>query len=313
MVAFIGEAAIDRISEYLDINAAVAAAYIAAAAGDVFSAPVLRVSSDHGGGNFKFAATEELVGGKLGTYWPANGRIGLENHAATTLLLDPRTGYLQAVISARKLNRIRTAAGNAVAVKALSREDASVLAVIGGGGQAPYEAEAIAGVRRIKTVFIGLRDPAKGSVVADRLSKSIPDVKICGIEEAVRAADIVTTATPSREPIVRAEWVKSGTHISAMGADMVGKQELSPALFDRAELFTDLESQSRVIGEFQHANANRHLIHIGDVISGKAPGRENSQQITIFDSSGLAVQDLFAARSALALARQHGLTIELDQ
>jgi ornithine cyclodeaminase len=124
---------------------------------------------------------------------------------------------------------------------------------------------------------------------------------VANAENACARADIVITVTPSRAPLFEAEWIRPGTHVAAMGADGAGKQELPPALFERASLFCDLPSQSVVIGEFQHFNGDRdRIVQIGAVLGKQAPGRTSDDEITIFDSSGIALQDLYVARHLIA-------------
>ena len=119
-------------------------------------------------------------------------------------------------------------------------------------------------------------------------------------ESACRQADVIVTATSSTAPLFEAGWVRPGTHIASMGSDAAGKQELPPQLLERASLFCDLPEQYRVIGEFQHAPQEATATAIGHVLSGAHPGRRSPAEITIFDSSGLSLQDLYVARHLLA-------------
>ena len=127
------------------------------------------------------------------------------------------------------------------------------------------------------------------------------DAEAAGAEEACAAADIIVTATPARAPLFEADWVRPGTHVASMGSDARGKQELPPDLFRRAALFCDLAEQARSIGEFQHADSDAVLTPLGEVLSGRHPGRGSDEAITIFDSSGLSLQDLTIARHLLAV------------
>lgn len=121
--------------------------------------------------------------------------------------------------------------------------------------------------------------------------------RIVSAETACRAADIIVTATTA--PLFESSWVKPGTHVSSMGSDATGKQELPPDLLSWARLYCDLPEQSRRIGEFQHAAPDTPVFAIGAVLTGEAPGRANEDDITVFDSSGLAIQDLYVAREPL--------------
>ena len=250
------------------------------------------------------------VGFKCGTYWAGNNDKGLPAHGSTILLLDPETGFPEALVSASYLNGYRTAAANAVAVSSLARPDAEVLGVIGAGQQAEQEIRAVAEVRALSLIKISTRSEARASWIDGRLQDLNIAIRFTSMEEAVRDSDIVVTVTPSQSPLVRDEWVGDGTHISAMGADDVGKHELDTALVKRASLFADYPEQSIVIGEFQHAykdgliNSADEICALGLVTLGKSPGRNSDNQITVFDSSGIAIQDLMAADAVFDAAKE---------
>jgi ornithine cyclodeaminase/alanine dehydrogenase-like protein (mu-crystallin family) len=136
------------------------------------------------------------------------------------------------------------------------------------------------------------------------------EARAVSAEQAVRAADIVVTATPSREPLFDEAWVKPGTHVVSMGSDAPGKRELPSDLFPRARLFCDLLSQSVQIGEFQHVRdaidaGALTVTPIGDVIEGRAPGRSSDEEITVFDSSGISLQDLYMAEALIRAKASH--------
>ena len=248
---------------------------------------------------------------KIGSYWPGNDAHGLSNHGSTVVLLHPDTGRVAAVVEAAAGNAFRTAAADALAVQTLAREDSRVLAVVGTGHQALYETRAAVRVRDFDTVLVAGRRPQAAQTRADELRELLAAsgtgssgtgdlvVEATGIEDAVRRADVVVTATNAKEPVIRAEWVRPGTHISAMGADGSGKQELDPDLYEAA-LFCDLPDQSRAIGEFSHAPDSADITALGSVLTGEAPGRSDDRQITVFDSSGFALQDLAFAQAILA-------------
>lgn len=264
--------------------------------------------------NIKFSSSSEprLVGFKAGTFWPNNAQVGLPNHNATTVLLDDKTGAARAIVSAGYLNRFRTAAADAVATNALARPDSSTLAIVGTGGQAAFEVRAIVRVRPIRRVLIGARSKERGRALAAQLADLDLDVQVCGISEAAHDADIIVTATNAREVLVARADIRPGAHCSAMGADAKGKQEFQVAAVAAARVFADAPEQAVAIGELQHAFAAGELpmseiTGIGDVLTGRKPGRRNSEEITFFDSSGLAVQDLFAAKAVLDVALERGL------
>lgn len=250
----------------------------------------------------KSAAGPGLAGLKVGAYFPTNDARGLPRHASTILLIDQDSGRIAAAIEGSVVNCYRTAAADAVATDALARPDAEVLTIFGTGHQAGYEVEAIGRIRKLRKVLVAGRDPVRAEAFSAKLrSKGIP-AEITDAETAVRKADILVTATTATAPLFPADWVRPGTHISSMGSDAPGKQELPPELFTRARLFCDLPEQSAHIGEFQHAGDATAAMAIGAVMSGTTTGRTNAQEITIFDSSGLSLQDLFIGKAILQAA-----------
>jgi len=260
----------------------------------------------------------ELVGFKCGTYWAGNFQKGMPGHGSTVLLLDPETGFPQVLVNASYLNGFRTAAGNAIAVSTLARSDAAVLGVIGAGHQAEHEIRAVAEVRALSLIKISTRSETRRSWIADRLQDVDIDIRFTSAEDAVRGSDIVTTVTPSESPLVRDEWIGEGTHISAMGADDKGKHELDMAILKRASLFADYPQQSVIIGEFQHAyhdgliNSVDDICALGSVTLGKSPGRISDTEITVFDSSGIAIQDLGVAGAIFEAAQKMGQVQHID-
>jgi ornithine cyclodeaminase len=212
---------------------------------------------------------------------------------------------VHAVIESGVVNAYRTAAADAVATNQLARKDSKTLAAFGAGNQAGYDCMAIARIRNIEKVLVVNADAARAERFAQRLAAHGLKVERASAQEACARADIIVTATPAKAPLFEADWIRPGTHISCMGADGVGKQELPTGLYARSQLFCDLATQSVVIGEFQHAAAliqagTATLTQIGAVLSGQALGRQDDQAITIFDSSGIALQDLYIAERLLS-------------
>lgn len=255
-------------------------------------------SASRGGGHAR------LSGAKIGFYWPGNVNFGLARHNSCILIFDETRGGIAAVIEAGGVNGLRTAAADAVAAAWLSRADSHTLAVFGAGAQARYEVEALRRVRDIDRVLIVNRDMQKARDWCDQLSETGVDASPACAEQACRLADIIITVTGAREPLFDADWVRPGTHVASMGSDAAGKQELPPPLLRRGRLFSDLPSQSVRIGEFQSMSAEIEsgsvaLTAIGSVISGTLPGRCSNDDLTIFDSSGIALQDLFIGEQIL--------------
>lgn len=285
------------IDEELALRAA-REAFVASTTGTAFPVVIGHASANRF--TLKSGSAGELVGVKVGSYWPGN--VEIPRHNSTIVLLSPETGRLAAVVEAGTANAYRTAAADALAVDTLARPDARTLTVIGTGNQARYEVRAVTRVRPIdKVLIVGRRpDAVRESARAVTDYTGLP-AEPAEAQAAVTAADIVVTATTSRGPLFDAAWITAGTHISAMGADGPGKQELPPELYDRARLFCDLPGQSRSIGEFQHAGP-AELTALGAVLTGVAEGRRSPDDITVFDSSGFALQDLTLAA---ALLRRH--------
>ncbi|MBE2170392.1 ornithine cyclodeaminase family protein [Acinetobacter oleivorans] len=250
----------------------------------------------------KSSATEHLAGLKVGSFWEDNPKNGLPRHNALILLFNQSNGKMAAAIEAGKVNAFRTAASNAVATNILARKDSKVLAILGTGNQAKYECEALARIRNFEQILIVGRDSSKAEQMADALKPLGIQLNITSAKEACEQADVIVTATSSHTPLFKAEWVKAGTHISSMGSDKQGKQELPPELFSHCDLFCDLDVQSKLIGEFQHAPESATLINIGDVLLANAQGRQSQEQITIYDSSGLSIQDLYIAQKILEIS-----------
>ncbi len=262
--------------------------------------------------------TQALVGVKVGSYWPQNRARGLPNHGSTTWFLDDDTGLPRALVAASYLNGLRTAAADGVAVKRLARPDAQVLGVLGAGNQAWYEVQAICEVRPIRRVNVWSPDGPEAEDFVRRLRDELHiEAAAPGQEATVREADVLVTITPSRQALFPAGWVRPGTHVSAMGADASGKQELDVALVAAARRYADDIAQSLSMGEFEAA-AKAGLIDaggvrtLGAVLLDPALGRSDPRQITVFDSSGIAMQDLAIAAFALERAQQAGLVTEVD-
>lgn len=280
---------------------AVRAALIAACDPGAASFPVVlgHASDPRNRFTIKSAADASFTGLKVGSYFPTNDAASLPRHNSIILLFDQERGRIGAIVEGGTLNAYRTAAADAVATDSLARQDARVLALFGTGHQAEYEAQAVARVRRLDRVLVVGRSPDRTETLVARLRAQGLAAEASGAEDACRAADIIVTATTATTPLFREEWVRPGTHVSSMGSDATGKQELPPGLLSRARLFCDLPEQSRRIGEFQHAAPEADLKAIGRVLTGEEPGRRSAQEITVFDSSGLSLQDLYMAQAVI--------------
>jgi ornithine cyclodeaminase len=288
------------------------------------AAEVFQVAQGHGtnaatrfGVKAGLIQENRLIGMKVGSYWTTNRSMGFPNHGSTTLFLDDETGFIQALVSSSYLTALRTAAADAVAVRHLAKPAASSLGIVGTGHQAWFDLLAIRCVRSIRQVLVWNRSHAAAESFAERAQTELGmNAKSVELEDLVRHSDVIATATAAKGPLIQRSWVSAGVHISAMGADGPGKQELSIDLVRDAYLFADIVAQSQTIGEFQslaHAKllSPGQIRTLGSVIAGKSPGRFSDNEITIFDSSGIALQDLAIGALALKRAIDTGLVKEV--
>jgi len=245
-----------------------------------------------------------IAGVKIVNVHPGNRDVGLPTVMALTLILDPATGQPTAILNATRLTDMRTGAAGAVAAKYLAPKKECVLGVIGTGRQAEAQALATAQVISLTNVRVWGRNPAHAEAFATRLAPL--DAKSVSIEQACDC-DVLVTTTPSRAPIVKNEWIHEGTHINAIGADAPGKEELDPTILHRARVFVDDPAQAFHSGEI-NVPINKGLYKpcmiagtLGEVVIGRRK-RENPDEITVFDSTGLAIQDLAIASIAIRQA-----------
>ena len=218
--------------------AAITRALIAAASpsSSIFPVVLGHASDPQNRFTIKSGADADLAGVKIGSYFPTNDRLGLPRHDSIILLFDQSKGKIGAIVEAGKLNAYRTAAADAVATDILASKDASTVALFGTGHQAGYEASALSRIRPLKKILVVGRDAARtGPFVEHLQSKGLP-AEISRAEQACAEADVIVTATAATAPLFHAEWVRAGTHISSMGSDAAGKQELPPDLFHEASI-----------------------------------------------------------------------------
>ncbi len=235
---------------------------------------------------------------------PDNPQKGLLTVMATILLNDPKTGELLCIMNGTAITDERTGAAGGVAAKYLARKDSSVIGIIGSGHQAWTQMLAYNVVfgNKIKLVKVYSRHQAHAEEFAKTIKEKMGyDTRACTNAEEAADADIIATVTPARSPVLKAEWVKPGTHINAIGADAPGKQELETALTLKSKIFVDSIEQASHSGEInvpwsQGLLSKEKLAGtLGEVITGKKPGRTNDKEITVFDSTGLAIQDAAVA------------------
>ena len=246
-----------------------------------------------------------------------NPAKGLPSTSGLMVVHSADTGFVQAVLLDNGLlTDIRTAAAGGVAAKALSRSDSKVLGIVGTGLQARMQAEAVCKVRQIEEIRVWGRDPDKAAqCVKDIISRTSVDAKIAdSLAGMVRNSDIVVTTTPTRKPLITAEMLHPGLHITAMGSDSEHKNEIAPEAVAEADLFVcDRHEQSLRQGELHHAVGSGIIpddvvpVELGQVLIGQHPGRSETDMITICDLTGTGVQDTAIALHALKVAKSKRL------
>ncbi len=256
------------------------------------------------------------LGVKAGGYFPGNADKGMINHQSSVFLFDPETGSPQAMVGGNLLTALRTAAASALSIDRLARKDARTLGIVGAGHQAGFQLRAAARTRRFERVIAWNLHPdmlPKLGAVAAELGLPFEAVDL----PRMREADVIITITSSPAASLMAAHVSPGTHLACMGTDTKGKQEVDPALVAAARVFTDEVAQSITIGEAQHAVAAGTLdasaiTPLGDVLIGRDPRPPlRAEEITLFDGTGVGLQDLAVAAVAVTRARERGLGIEV--
>ncbi len=268
-------------------------------------------------GLMHYMAASDSAGGYLGlkiyTVSPSGARFLVP-------LFSGHSGELLALIEANYLGQMRTGAASGVATRVLARADARVAAMIGTGLQARTQLEAVALARKLEFVRAYGRDAERREIFARDMTARIgaPVMPVVTAEEAVRGADIVITCTTSTTPVVDARWLERGVHINAAGVNFANKREIDSETVRRADLIAaDSVEQSKIEAgdlilafgdELQRWNSVREL---SDIISGKVAGRTNAEQITLFKSNGIAIEDIVVGGRVYELARERGMGREV--
>ncbi len=245
---------------------------------------------------------------------PGNPARGLDTHQGTVTLFDGETGQPRAILDASAVTAVRTAAVSAVATRLLAREDARVLAILGAGVQGRAHLNALPPARAFDEVRVYSPSVEHAQALADGRAKVAPSA-----EEAVRGADVVVLATTSREPVISRDWLAPGVHVNAIGASVPSARELDVETVAACALYCDSrESLRNEAGEYrlaleQGAIAGEDHVRgeLGEVLAGMAPGRTGPEELTVFRSLGLAVEDLAAAERAVLRARALGVGTEV--
>lgn len=259
---------------------------------------------------------------KVSTGFFDNPKLGLPSLSGLMTLLSAKTGRVEAVmLDNGYLTDVRTAAAGAVAAKHLAREDAKVAGILGTGLQARLQLEALTLVRPIEKAVVWGRDPAKAESYAKEISESLgfPVETAESPDAAAAASDILVTTTPAREPLLTAAGLHPGLHVTAMGSDAEGKNEVAPEVLGKADrVVVDRRSQCEKLGELASAlkagalDASTELPELGEVVLGKQPGRSGGEEITVCDLTGTGAQDTAIALFAFKRAEAQGFGTAVD-
>jgi alanine dehydrogenase len=260
-----------------------------------------------------FRAMPASLPGCAGVKWvnvhPQNPSLGLPSVMAILIYSDPETGYPLAIMDATETTAYRTGAAAAIASKYLARRDSHTLGIIGAGFQA--HTQILAHAELFNPILINVFDVSQAAV--DKLMHTFSrfSIRNCSVQEAV-TSDIVCTLTPSRSPVVKKEWIRPGTHINAVGADAPGKEELDPSILKEAIVVVDDFKQASGSGEI-NVPIQKGVYSVGEiygtlaeVVAGRKKGRASSKDITVFDSTGIAIEDIAVARLLFEKAQRTG-------
>lgn len=283
--------------------------------------PVVREALGHAealyGFKSGFDAESLALGLKSGGFWPGNLSRGLTNHQSTVFLFDADTGRCRAIVGGNLLTALRTAAASAISIKYLARADSRVLGIVGAGHQSTFQLEAALEQRPFEKIVGWNVEPDMLTKLEDVASRRGLPFERVDLDGLGAQADVIITITSSFAPILKAAQVRPGTHIACMGTDTVGKQEVEAELVGRASVFTDEVAQAVTLGESQHAVAAglkdaASIVEIGQVVTGMHAGRRSAEEITLFDGTGVGLQDLAVASAVVEIAIRRGVGTELD-
>lgn len=263
-----------------------------------------------------------VMGVKVVSVFPGNHGTEYDSHMGTVLLFETQHGQLLAIIDASEITGIRTAGVSGAVTRILAREDAGDLAILGSGVQARSHLAAMLAARKIRRIRIWSRNADHARQFAEQESQrhSIAVEPTISVQQAVQGADLICTTTAAPEPILHGDWIAPGAHINAVGSSVPFTRELDTAAMVKARLFVDRrESTINEAGDFlfpkkEGAIGDDHIVgDVGDVLLGKIKGRQTPEEITVFKSLGLAVEDVAAAHHVYnkAVANNRGIWVEL--
>jgi alanine dehydrogenase len=270
-----------------------------------------------------YLESSKTLAAKLVTVFPHNHEAGIPSHQALIAVFDGETGTPLAVMDGQEITAVRTAAGSALATRLLAREDASVLAILGTGVQARAHARAVPLVRTAADVLVAGRHRENAEALADELRRDLglPARAVAGFEEACREADVVCAGTHSPEPVVRRPWLRSGVHVNSVGVNPAGPEVDADTVRDsvvvvewrQATLAPYPSGAWDLLLPIQNGVITADHVHaeVGELVMGTKPGRTSHEQITLYKSVGVAVQDAAAAALVLQGARERGAGTEV--
>ena len=317
----VSEAVCQQVIDQTVAFDAVEAVFAAMARGQAQNFPVVRQAIGHADALYGFKSGFDsaglVLGVKSGGYWPHNADNSLTNHQSTIFLFDPDTGILQALVGGNYLTAVRTAAASAVSIAHLARRNAEVIGVVGAGHQSAFQLRAAAAQRDFKKVVAWNRSPEKLQQLETVAVGLGLEFEAVSSAQLAANADVIITITSAFGPLLADADIRPGTHIACMGTDTKGKQEIDPEIMARARVFTDEIAQSISIGEAQHAFVLNILkpddiTPIGDVINGQNQGRIGDDDVTLFDGTGVGLQDLAVASAAVKVADARGLAMKIS-
>ena len=301
--------------------AAVEAVFAAMSRGEAYNFDVIREAIGHADALYGFKSGFDRAGLNLGLksggYWPGNEAKGLTNHQSTVFLFDADTGRPTAVIGGNLLTALRTAAASAVSIKHLARAESKVLGMVGAGHQSAFQMRAAVKQREFERVVGWNLHPEMLGRLAETAEELGLPFEAVELDQLGAEADVIITITSSFAPILKDTHITPGTHLACMGTDTKGKQEVAAEVLARASVFTDEVAQSVSIGEAQHAvtsglKREDEITEIGAVINGDHSGRRSADEVTLFDGTGVGLQDLAVAAAVLDTAIEKGVAVEVD-
>ena len=250
-----------------------------------------------------------------------NPKIGLPTTSGMMILLDSKTGVLKAILLDKGyLTDVRTAVAGAIASKYLAKKSISNVGIVGAGAQAKLQLEALSLVKKPKEIRLWARNENSAKAYIAEINKKYNfKTFICKtVQEVTENSEIVISTTPSKEPLIKAEWLHPGLQITAMGSDAEHKNEIDPQIIATADLYVcDRQSQTSILGELHHAikkgivDKNKEYTEVGEIINGTKKGRKSEQEIIICDLTGTGVQDTAIARFAFEKAVKNKMVLEV--